>query len=240
MKKIILSAVAVLSSLIFLNSCTLDNNSNTTQPQSGAFLVANASPTAPTNLSVYINSSRFIDSIHFGVSTPYVTGVNPGTYDFAADSFGTTNPAKLKSTVTIEANKFYSYFIIDSFSKVKAALINDVFKVPSPDSAYIRFFNFCPNATSPLSLVNAANQSPWADGRTFNGQSTNPQYIAFQEEPAGTYNLQLQNINGDTLKTQSITLTGGYVYTLYAKGIIGSADTSKSISIGQIQNYPFH
>jgi uncharacterized protein DUF4397 len=239
MKKIILGTVAVLSSLIFLNSCTLDNNS-TTQPQSGAFLLANASPTSPT-LSVYFNSTaQIFDTLRFGDYTPYAGPVNPGTYDFIVDSFGTANPAKLKSTVTIEANKYYSYFIIDSFNKVKASFINDVFKVPSGDSAYIRFFNFCPNATSPLSLVNSADNHIWFDSRTFNDQSTNPQYIAFQEVPKGTYNFQLQNIAGDTLKTTPITLTGGYVYTLFAKGVIGSADTTRALSIGKLQNYPFH
>ena len=96
--------------------------------------------------------------MHFGDYTPYVRTVNPGTYNFVVDSFGIATPAKLKSTVTIEANKYYSYFIIDSFNKVKAAFINDVFKVPSGDSVYVRFFNFCPNATSPISLVNTADQ----------------------------------------------------------------------------------
>jgi hypothetical protein len=113
--------------------------------------------------------------------------------------------------------------------------------VPSGDSVYIRFFNFCPNSTSPLSLVNTADQHAWADGRTFNDQSTNPQYIAFFEEPAGTYNFQLQGIAGDTLvKTTPITLTGGKVYTLFAKGIIGNADMTRALSIGQLENYPQH
>jgi uncharacterized protein DUF4397 len=238
MKKIILGTVAVLSSLIFLNSCTLDNNS-TTQPQSGAFLLANTSPTAPS-LNVYINNQLFDTGLVFGKYTPYVSGVNSGTYSFGVFAPNATTPS-LTSNVTIDVNKFYSYFIIDSFNKVKASLINDVFKVPSGDSAYVRFFNFCPNATSPLSLVNTANQSAWFDSRTFNDQSTNPQYIAFNEVLAGTYNFQLQNIPGDTLvKTTPITFTGGKVYTLFAKGIIGSVDTSRALSIGQLENYPQH
>ena len=238
MKKIILCAVAILSSLILLNSCTLDNNS-TTQPQSGAFLVANVSPTSP-KLSVYFNStSKFFDTLRFGSYSPYAGPVNPGTYTFIVDSSGEANPSKLKSTVTIEANKFYSYFIIDSFNKVKASFINDVFKVPSSDSVYIRFFNFCPNSTSPVSLVNTADQHAWASDRSFNDQSSNPQYIAFFEEPAGTYNFQLQGIAGDTLlKATSVTLTGGKVYTLFAKGTIGSADTTKALAIGRLENYP--
>ena len=192
MKKIILGTVAILSSLILLNSCSLDNN--TTQPQSGAFLIAQTSPTAPS-LSVYINSSLFDTGLVYGKYTPYVAGVTPGTYSFSIFAPNATTPS-LTSNVTIEVNKYYSYFIIDSFNKVKSVFVNDVFKAPSGDSAYVRFFNFCPNASSPLSLVNSADQNAWADARTFNDQSTNPQYTAFQEVTAGNIYFSITGYSG--------------------------------------------
>jgi uncharacterized protein DUF4397 len=235
MKKFPLIILAVLSSLMLLSSCLNDPN-NTTQPQSGAFLVAQVSPTAPT-LSFYFNStSQILDTFNFGKYTNYVGPVTPGTYDFMVDSFGTTTPTKLKSTVTIEPNKYYSYFIIDSFSKLKAAFVNDVFKAPSPDSVYVRFFNFCPNATSPLSLVNTDGDATWFDSRTFNDQANNPQYAAFNEVPKGTYTFEIHNATDSVLKSESIILTGGNVYTLFAKGIIGRTDTT-GLSIGQLVNY---
>lgn len=236
MKKFPLIVLAVLSSLILLNSCTLDNN-NTTQPQSGAFLIAQTSPTAP-HLSIYINNSVFDTGLVFGNYTPYVAGVNPGTYNLGVFAPNTTTPS-LTSSITIDVNKFYSYFIIDSFNKVKAAFINDVFKAPSGDSAYIRFFNFCPNSDAlSLALSGGANLS--AD-RIFNDQQTNPQYIAFNNEvKAGTYSFDLKNASDSVLKTQSINLVGGKVYTLFAKGIIGSTDSTKALSIGQLENYPQH
>jgi hypothetical protein len=234
MKKNLLGILAV-SSVIFLTSC-LDNN-NTTQPQTGAFLLAQTSPDAP-NVGVYINGSPF-DTLHFGNYTRYIGGITPGSYSFAVDSFGISNSsnARLKSNVTIDANKYYSYFIIDSFSKVKAAWINDVFQAPSSDSIYVRFFNFCPNTAEPINLVNSDNTA-WSQSRTFNDQS-NPQFVAFNERLAGTYTLSLKTVSGTVLKTQNnIVLTGGHVYTLFAKGTIGSS-SADSLSIGVIQNYPF-
>jgi hypothetical protein len=232
MKKFRLVILAVSSSLIILSSCL--NDSNTTQPPLGSFLLAQTSPDAP-NVSVYINNSLF-DTLHFSNYTPYVTA-NPGSYEFMVDSFPSTTSV-LKENVTIAAKQAYSYFIIDSFHKVKSAWINDVFQVPSSDSAYVRFFNFCPNSPSPLSLVNSADQSAWFDGRTFNDQSTNPQYAVFNREPKGVYTFEIQDISGNVLKSQSVTLTGGKVYTLFAKGIAGSADTTRALSIGQLENYP--
>jgi len=235
MKRNSLGILAVLSSVILLTSC-LNNNNNTTQPQSGAFLVAQVSPTAPANVGVYINNGLF-DTMHFGVYTPYVTNVSPGTYTFMVDSFGSSTHA-LTSNVTIEAKKNYSYFIIDSFSKVKAAVTNDVIYIPSSDSSYVRFFNFCPNATEPLSLVETTSGSALSANRTFNDQQNNSQFVAFQEVPAGNYSFSLKTVSGTVLKTQNITLTGGKVYTLYASGTIGNADTTRAISIGKLENYP--
>jgi len=230
MKKFRLVILAVSSSLVILSSCLKD--SNTTQPPLGVFLLAQVSPDAP-NLSVYINNSLF-DTLHFSNYTPYVTA-NPGTYEIQIDSFPSTT-SLLKNSITIEAKKNYSYFIIDSFHKIKSAWINDVFKAPSSDSAYVRFFNFCPNSGA-LSLAETGG-STFSGNRIFNDQQSNPQYIAFQEVKAGSYSFDLKDTSGAVRKTQTINLTGGHVYTLFAKGIIGSADTTRALSIGQLENYP--
>lgn len=234
MKKISLVLLAVFSSLIFLSSCL--NSNGTTQPTTGAFLLAQTSPDAP-NIGVTINNQLF-DTLHFGNYTPYVGGVNAGTYSFAVDSFGVATPSKLKSTIVIDANKYYSYFIIDSFKNLKAAFVNDVFQLPSSDSVYVRFFNFCPNTTEPISLVDATSSASLSSNRTFNDQSSNPQFISFQEIPAGAYNLALKTVSGTVLKTQTVTLTGGHVYTLFAKGTIGNTDSTRALNIGQLENYP--
>ena len=101
MKKIQLVILAVLSSVILLNSC-LNNNNNTTQPQSAAFLLHKFRQLL-RKLGVYVNNGLF-DTMHFGVYTPYVTNVSPGTYTFMVDSFGSSTPA-LTSNITIEVRK---------------------------------------------------------------------------------------------------------------------------------------
>ena len=65
----------------------------------------------------------------------------------------------------------------------------------------------------------------------------NPQYTAFNEVPSGTYILSLKTISGVVLKTQTVSLAGGKVYTLFAKGFNGSADTTKAISLGLMRNF---
>ena len=234
MKKIFASVAVVFAFLIVLSSCNI--NSNLTQPQLGAVLAAQISPDAPS-LGVYVNNNAFDTGMVLGTYTGYAT-INPGTYTFSTIPSGTTT-ANYHTTATIEANKYYSFFLIDSFSHVQSAFVNDAFQKPSGDSSYIRFFNFALNLQQPISLINSANAAALSSSRIFNDQASNPQYVSFYEVPAGTYTLQLKtDLSDSVIASRSIPLTGGHVYTLYARGIYGSTDTTKAITIGQLENYP--
>lgn len=236
MKRIFAGITTVFAFLLILTSCSI--NSNLTQPQLGAVLAAQLSPDAP-RLGVYVNNNAFDTGMVLGVYTGYAT-INPGTYQFSTIPSGTTTPYA-QTSVSIQANKYYSFFVIDSFSHKQFSFTNDVFQKPSGDSAYVRFFNFAVNTTQPINLVNASS-SPnvvLSQGRTFNDQTNNPQFVAFNEVPAGTYTLELHNATNDSvIASRSIPLSGGHVYTLYARGIYGSTDSTKAVTIGQLENYP--
>lgn len=236
MKRIFAGLITVFTSLLILSSCTI--SSNLTQPQVGAVLAAQLSPDAP-KLNLYVNSNNAFDTgMAYTNYTGYAT-VNPGTYSFSTIPSG-TNTSNYNTAVTIEANKYYSFFLIDSFNNLKSAFVNDVFQRPSGDSVYIRFFNFALDLPSPISLFNSAGEVGLSTGRVFNDQALNPQYIAFTEVPAGTYALELHSANDSTIAATSLTLSGGYVYTLVAKGIYNykGTDTTKALSIGLLENYP--
>ncbi len=242
MIRIVISIAMVICLFIIINSCTLNNAGSVTTTQQGAFLFAQASPDAP-HLNIIINSITFDTSLQYKTYSPYIKA-NPGTYTFSvipsdSASLGNTLDTVTTSIVTILANKNYSFFYIDSFSAIKTAFVNDVFQAPSTDSVYIRFFNFCPNLTKSINLVDSTDKNViLSSGRVFNDQAYNPQYVAFKELPAKTYILNLETVSDSLLKTQTITLTGGKVYTLIAKGINGIADSTKALSIGLLENYP--
>jgi len=231
MKKILRSISAVLVLGLIFFSCKLDNG--TSNPQTGFFMVANVSPDAP-HLNVNVNNSAFDTGLVFGSYTPYVSA-NAGTYNFAFYPSGSSTPV-LTNNVTIDVNKVYSYFVIDSFSKVKSAVVEDVFKAPSGDSVYVRFFNFCPNLTQAIDVKDSANNTSLFSSRTFNDQASNPSFAAFNEIKAGAYTLQLKQIDGTLLSSQSTTLEGGKVYTLFAQGFKGGIG-DQALSIGQIINF---
>lgn len=227
MKKIKIALFACIGLIIFAASCSVDNGDNPDQPI-GAFLMTNVSPDAPP-LNVYINGSSITPPISYGVYTLYNPAI-AGSYAFQVTDVN--NVTVLNSTVTIEADKYYSYFIIDSFSKVKAALTLDKYTVPGPDSTYIRFFNFSPNS-QPLSLYDSAGKTKLFSDRVFNNQAG---FTDYMKVPEGIYTYLLRQPDSTKLASRLDTLVGGHVYTFFAKGFVGGTGT-QSVGIGRIQNY---
>jgi len=235
MKRLPLVILVAMCTLIFAASCNINNN-DTSNPQASYFLVANISPDAPP-LSLYSNSSPTqIQKLSSGLYTLYFQAI-PGSYNFAFyDSASATSPV-LSNTVSINANSYYSYFVIDSFSKVKATFVQDDLKATTPDSAFVRFLNFSPNA-GVVNLYEEADDSTYYSNRTFNDQSGNAGNAAFTRlklRADSTYKFKLKQPDGTVLASKTDTLLGGHTYTIFAKGNVGGTG-SQAIGIGQIVN----
>ena len=231
MKKILGIASAVFSLFIIFSSCSLD--SGTTNPETGFFLVANVSPNAP-RVNVSINSVPFVDTLAYGKYTPYVSAP-AGLYNFNFYPEGSATSV-LNNSISLAANKVYSYFVIDSFSKVQSAVVEDIIIAPSSDSIRIRFFNFSPNLP-PVDVIDSAANAVLFSIRGFNDQANNPGLATFNRLKAGTYTLQLKPVGGSIIYSTQVTLTGGKAYTLFAKGFNGGTG-DQALGIGQMQNYP--
>ena len=125
--------------------------------------------------------------------------------------------------MTLEADRNYSVFAIDSVSKIKAALVSDNLSVPAAGKAHVRFFHFSANA--PAVDIAVTGGPVLFPNRLFNDQSTNAAYVNFTPVDAGTYNLEVRAAGTNTvvLALPNITLTAGKIYTVFAKGFLGGA-----------------
>jgi len=224
--KSFLSIVTIAGMIIFSSCLSTDDSTN---PQQGAFLLSNVSPDAPA-LSVSLNSQGFGSGLSYGIYTPYFAQT-AGSYTI---TFANGTTTALSNSINIEVGKYYSYFVIDSFSKVKSAFIEDKIILPGADSVYIRFFHFSPNA-GPLNFRDSVNATNLFSGRNFNDQ-VNPSFTSFSRIKAGIYTFQLTQPNNTVVATRQDTLAGGHVYTIFAKGFYGGT-AEKVPGIGQIQNY---
>ena len=233
MKKLFLSGFAAFVTMCCITSCNIKNG-DTTDPQQGYFLVANISPDVPP-LSILINGSSFSSNFAYGNYTPYYS-TTAGSYTFAFyTSLSGTTPV-LSSTVNLAASSSYSYFVIDSFSKIKSSFVQDNIVIPGGDSVYIRFFNFSPNAGT-VALTDSASKTDLYTSRTFNDQNITPVYSNFKRMLSGTYTLQLKLADSTIATSKTYALTAGHGYTFFAKGLLNSSSDTTAIGIGFINNY---
>lgn len=225
MKKTLFSLLGGLAAIVGVVSCNTKND-NTTLPVS-SFGVVNASPDSG-NIDVYVGGSVAAQNFVYGSDTGYFA-INPGTYSLQVAPSGTSNFV-INSNITFNPATNYSVFTIDSAS----AVVTDSFTVPSTDSVLVRFFHFSPNA--PAVDVAVAGGSTWFSNRTFNDQAANTGYQSFVTIPAGTYNLEVRAAGTSTvvLPLPSVSLLGGKVYTLYARGIVGATGTTQPLSLGTV------
>jgi hypothetical protein len=235
MKRLSVITFVAMCTLIFAASCNI-SNSGDTNPQQGAFLLANVSPDAPP-LNIYINNSFFGSGLSYGNYTAYWPAT-PGSYTFSFFDSSSSSTPKLSKTVNINALTNYSFFVIDSFKYVTSSFVTDNYAKPSGDSIYIRFFNFSPNAGA-LSLHESTSDSTLYNSRSFNDQDGNSSLVSYNEMKTGAsaiFNFELRKPDSTLVASRTDTLSGGHVYTIFAKGNLGGTG-DQVLGIGQIQNY---
>lgn len=228
MKKTLFSLLGGLAAITGVVSCN-DKNDNTTPPIA-SFGIVHASPDAG-NVDVYFGGGLAAQNFAYGSDTGYFA-VTPGTYSLQVAPAGTSNYV-LNTNLSLAAGLTYSVFTIDSLSSIKAAVVQDDFTIPPTDSVRVRFLHFSPDA--PAVDVTVAGGSTWFSNRTFNDQSSNASFQAFTTIKAGTYNLEVKAAGTSTvvLPIPSITLEGGKVYTLYAKGFLAGTGT-QALGVGTL------
>lgn len=200
-----------------LDSCKLGGDE--TSPPSAAFFVVHASPNA-ANIDVIANSGLYVQNLAYGNDTGYFF-VPPLAYNIkiAVPTGSTTYP--VDANVTFAAGKYYSVFAIDSVSKIKAAIVEDVLSVPGADSVKLRFFQFSPNAEylSAKFKNTATTDSIVYTGRTFNDQNNNSNLALFNTIKAGTYDVTVTKADGSILVSfPGLVFGNSRSYTVYLRG----------------------
>jgi hypothetical protein len=161
------------------------------------------------------------------------SAIAPGQYTFTGRIAATTDKDVPVSSVaqTIEDWKFYSYYMSGVYNgttkNVDAFVVEDPFVAPTDFSvATVRFVNAISNA-NPLTLYATSTLTPPTEypiGDAVAYKSAG----AFTQVPAGVYNLSTRYAGSSTavLIRNSVSLSGGRVYTITARGDITVASTS--------------
>ncbi|HEY0680250.1 MAG TPA: DUF4397 domain-containing protein [Chitinophagaceae bacterium] len=182
-------------------------------------MVVHASPNAPA-VDIRVNNAVAKTNLAYPTNTGYLQ-VNAGATNLKV-SPATTTTYVIDANVTLDANKNYSVFALDSVSKIKAAVVVDDLTAPAAGKAHVRFFHLSPNAPA---VDIAVTGGPVVFGnRAFNDQAT-ANYTAFTPLNAASYNLEVRVAGTSTvvLSLPNIALQAGKIYTVFAKGFVGGA-----------------
>jgi hypothetical protein len=206
------AAVVVLASLVFMASCSLNNDSpDNSQPITPLSYVSlyNASPDAPA-LTVSVDNKYVGTGLRYGDYSGYL----PFHTGERTLQFGPANAdnVAVDTTLTLAEGKVYSLFIADQYSKASLVVIDDTSPVPAAGKAMVRLVNLSSDAGA--MQVNLKN-----DGSSLIAAKQFKQASAFTEIIAENYDLEVVQANGSVkLSVPSITFQPGKFYSIVVKG----------------------
>ena len=220
--------------VIGLASC-LKNDGSVSTPRAG-ILVDLLSPNA-TNTAISLNGNTIGTNVSYGSVPNLYNQVNAGNGNLSV--FNSANAQLLNFSFTAAEGKYYSLFIVDSASKMKAIQVADSVSYPgTADSIKVRFYNFAPNSPIPLNVRvkdSAATVFPSYHG--FETQASAEAKNDFLPLKAGTYNFQIINLNNSTsLKDTTIIFEGKHIYTLFIKGFYADTTGTTALGLGVVKH----
>ena len=133
-------------------------------------------------------------------------------------------------TSTFAANKFYTYALVDSLSRISSVLVEDDPMVPDVSKAYIRIANFIPNGAVKVEVVKTSSGNAFS--KTYSSVPFKS-FTAYDSLGAGagqTYRIFLRHPVTD-VKLDSISglvPTNTKKYTIYTRGVFGQSGSTNT------------
>lgn len=203
------------------------------------------SPNA-VNVNFFVNGIK--SSAVASTSTGVVQGLNyasiyPATTGYTTIPSGslkieakvtdssTVMPGAVLSTSThnLESNKFYTFALVDSVSKISTVLIEDDPTVPDPSKAYLRVGNLVSNAAN-VTLEIIKTKPGIATSIKLFSNLPFKSFTAFEMLEAGAgeeYKVSLKNATTNVeLSSLTFTPTITKKYTIFARGVMGETGTT--------------
>jgi len=205
----ILSATLLVASLLVFSSCDKDDDKTYAN-----VLVAHASPDAPGVDLLIDDVKQNTAALLYPGNTGYLQAES-GTRNIKVNVAGTATTV-INADLTLEKDKNYSVFAVDSVANISAIAFEDDLTSPASGKAHVRFIHLSPNAP-------AVDVAVASSGAVVFGDVSFKEGTAFSPLDAGTYNLDVRVAGTSTvaLVLPAITLQAGKIYTVFAKGYLG-------------------
>jgi len=223
-----ISAVCLLS--LTLTSCLKDHSNDMPTPPTALLTVFNAIPGASVDFS--INQTRVnLSPILYADGIDYFQAYS-GKRTFTFYRAG-VSAALVSDTATLKQNVAYSLYVVGKDTSPQMMLLTDSISQPSSGTANVRFVNLSPDA--PAVDLAEKGGSVIVANKAFKG------FSSFAPLAGKTYNFEIRKAGTATVLAamNNVTISNGYVYTIYLRGLSASTDNSKLTGDMIINAHPY-
>jgi len=231
-KKWLVGMAAASLLTLTLSSCLKSNNSVINTPVA-LVSFTQASPDEPAVDVGFDNNAINNTPLGFGDHLDYVKAY---TGSRTITVYNHTSNAKIISdTTTFQANVPYSIFLANKATSPELIVLTDSISNPGSALAAVRFINLSPDA--PAVDFSIKTGSLLATNKAYKGHS------AFIPVTGGqTYTVQVFQTGTSTVLASltNVTLSSGFVYTIYLRGLTSSTSSTDALSIGEIVNAVYY
>ncbi len=216
-----MKTMMIAGSLLTLTSC-LKNDDDFTPQQVAAVSIFHASPGTPA-FNFITDRGTGNGPFAFGQRTLYSL-FSAGQRKVSIRKVGGTQDTLRTGTLNLEADKYYSVYVVDAAPNPNFLVIKDSLSSPAAGKAKIRFINLSPDAGN-LSLTTGT------DSVLFNATAYKT-HTLFNEIP-GNKNYAFKIKLNDTQKAikENIEIKSGRIYTIWARGLDNTTNDTLKTSV---------
>lgn len=202
---------------VFVDNAEGDNYVDLTPAQIG-LRVIHTSYDAP-DVDVWVDGATAFTGLAYGISSGYAD-LNAGTRNIVVTQTGTTEPAVIDVSPTLEAYTDYTVFAIDQLSSITAVYAADD-RTESLSAAKIRMVHAVPDAPAVDLKLNSATGTAVVENVAFS-EITDYAEIADGDL---TFVVTAASATEDLYIFEPVTLVDGNIYTVVAHGTLDTLDS---------------
>ncbi|OQP63296.1 hypothetical protein A3860_25750 [Niastella vici] len=218
--------LGALSFLTVLLSGCLKEAASSTSPVKTFVSLLHLAPKAPS-VEVYFDNTKASSAITAGSVSPTYSALDPAIFAITFKKASSDSVVASLSTASYDSLKHYTLVLYNPDSMHVSALrmVDDFSPLVDVSKTHYRFFHLAPEI-GPVDVY--LNTTKIESSREYADIASTTYYNQFFQVSPNTYDITVKKAGTDSViaQTYSVTMGGGYAYTLYLKGLTGKTGTT--------------
>lgn len=218
--------LGALSLLTVLLSGCLKNAASSTSSVKTFISLLHLAPKGPS-VEAYFDNTKASSAIAPGSVSSTYSALDPATFAITFKKASSDSVVAGLPTAIYDSLKHYTLVLYnpDSMHVNALRMIDDFSPLVDASKTHYRFFHLAPEI-GPVDVY--LNTTKIEAGREYADIASTTYYNQFFQVSPNTYDITVKKAGSDSViaQTYSVTMGGGYAYTLYLKGLIGKTGTT--------------